>query len=646
MSRRHHSVVRFATAIVFTVIVAAVSQGNETSTAGELVYRLASPSVFLVETRSASGGLLSQGTAFVVGPNTLLSNAHVISGSKPFVVSGGLAVECRVLRADYTNDLVLLAIAGELAAPALRLATHNPEPGAPVYIVANPSGLERTISSGLFTGSRRGAGRELLQVSAPASPGSSGGPLLNSAGEVVGVVTLSLPDAQNINFAIPLEVVERFLNATSENETTNAFAALERLEAEQLDLPYSEDEDSPWQRTQTEINRILADAARDLPDDAKLLAGLASAAELNDVEIAGRSARRALVKSSALSSADLFRLSEVLHTVSQHEADDAKRVSLARDALLASERATRKGGQPNCKQQHILGALEKTAGRREAAIRRWQGMLTSCPTNVDDVLWSLCSDAIERKSRDEATAYFDRLRAMSTPTAEHYQAFATFLSSLNDHRAAARAYLQAADTLDDHPERFRALCAAATSFWSAQELELHVRAARMCIELGMQIEDSETTVATAHRLLASSLIKRGVYEEAIGHAKSAIAIASNDAWAYHYLATAYDELERNTEAVQAAKAAIRLSDGRWPEMHSTLGSAYFDLENWSLSRAAYMKSAELDAQDWVAPYNVALCYIREGYTDDAASWLEEVLRRNPDHRDRDGIRIRIKQLRQ
>lgn len=80
-------------------------------------------------------------------------------------------------------------------------------------------------------------------------------------------------------------------------------------------------------------------------------------------------------------------------------------------------------------------------------------------------------------------------------------------------------------------------------------------------------------------------------------------------------------------------------------MHFTLGSAYYGAENWEFARQSYERAAQMDPKDTAAPYNIALCMVRLGYYHDAASWYEEVLRRNPSHPERQEILNRIQVLR-
>jgi tetratricopeptide (TPR) repeat protein len=169
--------------------------------------------------------------------------------------------------------------------------------------------------------------------------------------------------------------------------------------------------------------------------------------------------------------------------------------------------------------------------------------------------------------------------------------------------------------------------------------------ARRCISDGVGQKDSESRLATAHREIAGVLNRRGVYQEALSHAREATALYPSDAWAFSAQADALLGLRRFQEAINASNQAIRLSDGKHATMHFKLGSAYFEVENWEFARQSFEKAAQLDAKDDAAAYNVALCFARLGFTLDAAKWFEEVLRRNPNHPDRQEILRRIQNLR-
>jgi tetratricopeptide (TPR) repeat protein len=189
-------------------------------------------------------------------------------------------------------------------------------------------------------------------------------------------------------------------------------------------------------------------------------------------------------------------------------------------------------------------------------------------------------------------------------------------------------------------------CEAAGSFELASVNKDSVLfTARKCIALGAGKEKSEARLSEAHKLVSGILNARGVYEEALSHAKESTALSPENASAYDQQAAALLGLHRNQEAINAAKQAIRLSDGKYGVMHFHLGYAYFETENWQFALQSYQKAAELMPYSDTSAYNVALCFQRLGLYLDAARWYEEVLRRNPNHQEKQDLLNRIAILR-
>jgi S1-C subfamily serine protease len=122
------------------------------------------------------------------------------------------------LALDVAADLVILKVAGRSPTYLMLAALgHEPAVGSRAYAIGNPEGLANTLSEGLVSGRRQGrkvADMVWLQTTAPISHGSSGGPLLDASGRVIGVTTKSLaaPDAQNLNFAVPSDKVRSLLD--------------------------------------------------------------------------------------------------------------------------------------------------------------------------------------------------------------------------------------------------------------------------------------------------------------------------------------------------------------------------------------------------------------------------------------------------
>ncbi len=148
------------------------------------------------------------GTGFVVRPDGwIATNFHVIVSATHVSVTMRDAREfevVEVLAASPEHDLALIRIDAQgLAALALG-DSETMRPGDPVVAIGNPLGLEDTVSNGLVSGRRMlHAGVEVLQISAPIAPGSSGGPIFNDRGEVIGIATALVRGGQNINFGVP-----------------------------------------------------------------------------------------------------------------------------------------------------------------------------------------------------------------------------------------------------------------------------------------------------------------------------------------------------------------------------------------------------------------------------------------------------------
>ncbi len=194
----------------------------------EEVYRATAPSVFLIELRDEIGKALGMGSGFLIRGSRIVTNAHVVRGGTPYLRTGAVAIPLTVERLDADNDLAILQSATPLEAQPLSFAVTVPTVGATVYAIGNPQGLERTISQGLVSGNRRFRDRDLMQITASISPGSSGGPVVDRNGRVVGVTVGYLEDGQNLNFAIPSAHVVALL------EGTLAFLAATPREATEL----------------------------------------------------------------------------------------------------------------------------------------------------------------------------------------------------------------------------------------------------------------------------------------------------------------------------------------------------------------------------------------------------------------------------
>ena len=161
----------------------------------------------------------SLGSGFVVSPGGLIvTNLHVVAGhDEVVVVIGGKKLPVtRVFNGDIQRDLVVLEIDGEGLRPLPLGDSDHVRTGETVVAIGNPLGLEHTVSNGLVSAVREvGPELTMLQISAPIAPGSSGGPLFNDRGEVIGVATGILVGGQNLNFGVPVNYLKPLLESAS-----------------------------------------------------------------------------------------------------------------------------------------------------------------------------------------------------------------------------------------------------------------------------------------------------------------------------------------------------------------------------------------------------------------------------------------------
>lgn len=196
-------------------------------TPADLYLRL-SPSVWLVRVYDADGLAVGTGSAVVTGFETLLTNCHVLKQARRVVIrNDNVQHDARLQHIDVERDLCQIT-ARNLRAPAVPVGDSDGlAVGQKVYALGNPRGLERTLSDGLVSALRRDEGTRALvaiQTTAPVSPGSSGGGLFDADGRLVGITTSQLAEAQNINFAIPINW-QRELAARSDTALRAAGAA-------------------------------------------------------------------------------------------------------------------------------------------------------------------------------------------------------------------------------------------------------------------------------------------------------------------------------------------------------------------------------------------------------------------------------------
>jgi hypothetical protein len=163
--------------------------------------------VVIVTTYDNRGCPLLQGSGFFIAPDRIVTNLHVIGNAHEIRIetfAGQTFTVQTIIATDAGSDLALLQVKGLLTNDVLQVESATPAEGESIILLSNPRGSHWKVSHGrvgrvwLFEniGNR-------LQITAGIFPGSSGGPVLNQEGQVVGIAVMRIDSADDLNFAVP-----------------------------------------------------------------------------------------------------------------------------------------------------------------------------------------------------------------------------------------------------------------------------------------------------------------------------------------------------------------------------------------------------------------------------------------------------------
>ena len=208
--------------IVFLALLLSASSFASAESVPQLVQKVLAATVSL-EMQDENGATLKRGSGFFVRENLIATNFHVTDGttqgSAKLVNTKTKHSIDGVTAIDEETDLALLKVSVPSITPLCLGDSDAVQVGESVYVAGNPKGFEGTFSNGIISGRRDIATkRNLLQMTAPISRGSSGGPVLNESGEVIGMSTLAYNNlwAQNLNFAVPSKAIQALLARSGE----------------------------------------------------------------------------------------------------------------------------------------------------------------------------------------------------------------------------------------------------------------------------------------------------------------------------------------------------------------------------------------------------------------------------------------------
>jgi len=184
------------------------------------ISRKANGSIVSIVMSNKDGHPIAQGSGFLISKDgQVVTNYHVIKNGTSAVVKlpdGAFFPVDGVLTSDKGRDVAIIKAHGNDFRTLTLGDSDRLQVGEEVVAIGSPLSLESTVSNGIVSAIRtvEDEGGKFVQITAPISPGSSGGPLFNMAGEVVGITAAGLRGGENLNFAIPINDMKLMLRAT------------------------------------------------------------------------------------------------------------------------------------------------------------------------------------------------------------------------------------------------------------------------------------------------------------------------------------------------------------------------------------------------------------------------------------------------
>jgi Flp pilus assembly protein TadD len=185
---------------------------------GSLIFDRCHSAVVVIVTLDKDKKALGQGSGFIISANKVVTNHHVISGATNAAVmfaDGQTEAVDGFIADNPSRDIAILSVKTGGRIPLKVGDELSLRQGDEVYAIGAPKGLDLSITNGIISGFRTIEDQFFLQTTAPIAPGSSGGPLFDSNGNVVGVTTLLLTDSPGIYFSVGVGDVSRIMRSAS-----------------------------------------------------------------------------------------------------------------------------------------------------------------------------------------------------------------------------------------------------------------------------------------------------------------------------------------------------------------------------------------------------------------------------------------------
>jgi len=525
------------------------------------------PSVVVILAYDEEGEILDQGSGFFINERgDVITNRHVLEGAYNAEVrtaDGKVYPIGNVLAEDREGDLILVSV--DIPAGAVRpvsVSTTIPEVGERIVVIGTPLGLELTVSDGIVSAVRDiPAFGKIIQMTAPISPGSSGSPVVNMKGEIVGVATFQMVEGQNLNFAIPGERTMKL--APGKAQTLS-----EWVEGEGELLP-----DSPEELFYSGLVFVWTE------EYGKALVYFEQAVEKDTVH------------------ADAYFCigyckSELGY---YNEAVEAYKLVLRIEPDYPTA-------------YYNLGVTYRELGRYNEAVEAYKQTILIQPDDAG-AHYNLGEAYVKLGRYNEAVEAYKQAIRINPDYAAAYLNLGVAYGKLGRYNEAVEAYKQAIRIKADHANAHYNLGVAYGKLGRYnEEVEAYKQAIRI-----------QPDHAEAYQNLGLAYGELGRYNEEVEAYKQAIRINPDYADAYLNLGVAYDKLGQYNEAIEVYKRAIRIK-ADYVAAHYNLGVACVQLGRYNEGVKAFKQAIRLSPDDAAAHYNLGVAHL---LLEDSGSALEE-----------------------
>ena len=192
--------------------VSGTGPSNGTKSSLKDIIKKSEPCIFVVYAVDGNNPNYFQGTGFFIKEGNIgVSNHHVFAGGKQWFIKANDGKQYQVdniLAESQEFDYVVFHVRAPKQFPYLKIATSSIEKGDDVIVIGNPKGLEYSLTTGVVSAIRsQTKENDVIQISAAISHGSSGSPVMNTRGEVIGYATLKIIDCENCNIAFNIKLL-------------------------------------------------------------------------------------------------------------------------------------------------------------------------------------------------------------------------------------------------------------------------------------------------------------------------------------------------------------------------------------------------------------------------------------------------------